>query len=262
MAHSEANTTQIYVITTDPAALNSYVVVGAERALLVDTGSGPRQAADILHSARQVTELPLSVVNTHDHWDHFFGNAHMQREGIDNFFTSERFSQDQAASAWVQFSEVPLEHEPDLPADPTELVVEPTRILTAGDSIDLGGGSVRVHEYSGHTESDLVLEVDDVLIVGDLVEEGAPPQFGDDAMPSAWAQALRDILTIDGISAYCPGHGQPVDRAFVQSQADDVAAVAAQLADPDAGDAEVSLRAAQPFVYVPGGAVGEAKRIR
>ena len=260
MADSSEEQAGIYVITTDPAALNSYLVVGTSGALLVDTGSGPRQAACIFEAARTVTSLPISVLNTHDHWDHFFGNAHMRHEGVDEFLASERFAHDQAASAWLQLAEVPAADEPDLPADPTELIVEPTRVIAHGDTIDLGGTVVTVREYSGHTESDIVLQVSDALIVGDLIEEGAPPQFGDDAQPSAWAQTLRDILAIDGINVYCPGHGQPVDRAFVQAQADDVAAVAAQLADPEAGDAEVGLRQAQPFTYLP--STGEVKRIR
>lgn len=260
MADSSEEQAGIYAITTDPAVLNSYLIVGTSRALLVDTGSGPQQAARILKTARTVTSLPISVLNTHDHWDHFFGNARMQAEGVDEFLASERFAHDQAASAWLQLAEVPAADEPDLPADPTELIVEPTRIVAHGDTIDLGRTVVTVREYSGHTESDIVLQVSDVLIVGDLIEEGAPPQFGDDAQPSAWAQTLRDILAIDGISVYCPGHGEPVDRAFVQAQADDVAAVAAQLADPDAGDAEVNLRQAQPFTYLP--SIGEANRIR
>lgn len=260
MAVSSEEQAEIYVITTDPAAVNSYVVVGTSAALLIDTGSGPRQAQQILSAARNITDLPIAVLNTHDHWDHYFGNAHMKTEGVEDFYASERFSQDQAASAWLQLQEVPAGSEPDLPEDPTELIVDPTRIVAHGDAIDLGGTQITVREYSGHTESDLVLQVADALIVGDLIEEGAPPQFGDDALPSAWAQTLRGILTIDGVSVYCPGHGQPVDKAFVQAQADDVAAVAAQLADPEADDPEVSLRQAQPFTYLP--STGEAKRIR
>ena len=262
MTDSSAQQTGIYVITTDPAAVNSYLVVGTDKALLVDTGSGPRQSQRILTAVRGITGLPIAVVNTHDHWDHFFGNAHLRSEGIEDFFASERFAQDQAASAWLQLAEVPAADEPELPADPTELVVKTTRIIGRGDTIDLGGAEVTVHEYCGHTESDLVLQVADALIVGDLIEEGAPPQFGDDALPSAWAQSLREILTIDGLSVFCPGHGQPVDRAFVQTQADDIAAVAAQLADPEGGDAEVSTRQAQPFMYLPTTGIGEAKRIR
>ena len=260
MADRSEEQAGIYVITTDPAALNSYLVVGTSRALLVDTGSGPRQADRIFEAARTVTGLPICVLNTHDHWDHFFGNARMRDAGIDEFLASERFAHDQAASVWLQLAEVPEADEPGLPADPTELIIEPTRIVAHGDTVDLGGAVVTVREYSGHTESDIVLQVPDVLIVGDLIEEGAPPQFGDDAQPSAWAQSLRDLLAIDGISVYCPGHGEPVDRAFVQAQADDVAAVAAQLADPEADDPEVSLRQAQPFTYLP--STGAAKRIR
>ncbi|MCQ9369155.1 MBL fold metallo-hydrolase [Brevibacterium sp. 91QC2O2] len=218
---------EIYSFTSDPVALNSYLVVGEERALVIDTGSGPAQATGILRAFRTVTGLPLCVVNTHDHWDHFFGNATCAARGIDTFYGAAGFLRDSQASAWVQFENVPLSAEPDLPSDPGDLIVPATE-LAAQDSIDLGGGTVvETLELAGHTESDLVLRVDDVAFTGDLVEEGQPPQFGDDATPARWAQALRRILLFEGVTAYLPGHGNPVDRRFVQAQAADVAGLAA-----------------------------------
>lgn len=57
------------------ALVNIGLVVGSERALVIDTGCGPRHATEILTAVRAVTALPLVVANTHAHWDHFFGNA-------------------------------------------------------------------------------------------------------------------------------------------------------------------------------------------
>ncbi|MDD0859333.1 MBL fold metallo-hydrolase [Arthrobacter alpinus] len=63
------------------ALVNIGLVVGSERALVVDTGAGPRHATEILAAVRTLTALPLVIANTHAHWDHFFGNAVFRAEG-------------------------------------------------------------------------------------------------------------------------------------------------------------------------------------
>jgi glyoxylase-like metal-dependent hydrolase (beta-lactamase superfamily II) len=45
----------------------SYLVLGAERAALIDTGMG---IADIRAEVERLTDLPVTAVNTHSHYDH------------------------------------------------------------------------------------------------------------------------------------------------------------------------------------------------
>ncbi len=45
----------------------SYLVVGGERAALVDTGLGIGDMAVEVHT---LTSLPIMVINTHSHFDH------------------------------------------------------------------------------------------------------------------------------------------------------------------------------------------------
>ena len=131
---------EIYVFTSDPVQLNAYLVVGSDRALVIDTGAGPHQGAAILSAFRALTDLPLTVVNTHDHWDHFFGNATFAAAGVTEFLGSPGFVRDHAASAWIQLEAVPLSHEPDLPT-PDRLLVPVSEVRT-GDRVDLGGLSL------------------------------------------------------------------------------------------------------------------------
>ena len=49
-----------------------YLIVGDERALLLDTGWG---VGDLPALVASLTSLPLLVVNTHGHPDHTYGNG-------------------------------------------------------------------------------------------------------------------------------------------------------------------------------------------
>lgn len=48
-----------------------YLLIGTEKALLIDTAYG---FTDVPAAIREITDLPLIVVNTHGHMDHMHGN--------------------------------------------------------------------------------------------------------------------------------------------------------------------------------------------
>lgn len=87
----------------------------------------------------------------------------------------------------------------------------------------------------GHTDSDVVVDVDDaVSLAGDLIEESAPPAFRD-AFPRAWVATL-DRIVPDLAEVLVPGHGAVVDIDFVRSQRADIVAVIERAADGRTGD--------------------------
>ncbi len=51
--------------------VKSYLIAGSERAILLDTGMG---IANIKEVVEALTDLPITVVNSHAHWDHVGGN--------------------------------------------------------------------------------------------------------------------------------------------------------------------------------------------
>jgi glyoxylase-like metal-dependent hydrolase (beta-lactamase superfamily II) len=73
--------------------------------------------------------------------------------------------------------------------------------------LDLGGRSVRVIPRSGHTASDVSLEIDDppVVFCGDLFWNAMFPNYVD-AMPTTLAASVR-ALRRSGETVYVPGHG-------------------------------------------------------
>ena len=80
----------VYRIATDNYRLNTGLVLGLERALVVDTGAGPRQATEIYDEVRRLTRLPITVVNTHGHYERFFGNDVFAATGVEDVWAHPR----------------------------------------------------------------------------------------------------------------------------------------------------------------------------
>ena len=57
------------------ANVYAYLIVGSERALLIDTCYS---ITGIKKYVEQITTLPVDVVNTHGHFDHIGGNAEFE----------------------------------------------------------------------------------------------------------------------------------------------------------------------------------------
>jgi glyoxylase-like metal-dependent hydrolase (beta-lactamase superfamily II) len=216
----------VFAVSTDNWRLNSGVVLGTRRALVIDTGAGPRQAREILEAVRSLTDLPLTVVNTHAHYDHFMGNAVFRRAGAEEFWAHRGCAETILTHGDFQRSFVGT-HEPEMAAaegPDTRLVVPDRHLPGTGrrpslTRVELGGrGAVLFSLGRGHTDNDVCVGVDDVVFTGDLVEQGADPDFGD-SYPRGWATALERLAALDRYLVFVPGHGHPVDRGFVLQQA-------------------------------------------
>ena len=134
--------------------VKSYLITGTQRALLLDTGTG---VGDLRALIEELTQLPLTVVQSHAHWDHI-GNTHQfagdteilihplaaaeLRVGVSNqrmrrYLAAEHLS--------GRFAGLDLGERAVIPG------VEPTGLLADGDEIDLGGRRLRVLHTPGHT---------------------------------------------------------------------------------------------------------------
>jgi len=204
-------------------------VSGAGATLVVDTLSSARQAAQL---AAALDELPagrLTVVNTHAHFDHWFGNGTLlDRAGthVDVWAhadTCRRLAGDPDVLVAAAAAECP-ELAAELAGTP---LVPPYRPVTGEVTLDIGGRPVRLlHPGRGHTAGDLAVLVPDVgvLVAGDLVEQGAPPQFSD-AYPVSWPAALDRLVPL-ATGPVVPGHGAVVDVAYLRAQRAELAELA------------------------------------
>ena len=69
--HVEALADGVWQLT-EPGHVCSWLVCGSRRAALIDTGCGMAPIRPVVES---LTGLPVTVVNTHNHFDHVGGNA-------------------------------------------------------------------------------------------------------------------------------------------------------------------------------------------
>ncbi|MBO0869928.1 MAG: MBL fold metallo-hydrolase [Micromonosporaceae bacterium] len=215
---------RVFVLRYPVLDVNTTLVLGEQVALVVDTLSTDAQARELAEQARRVTSLPYTLVNTHHHYDHCFGNAVLaeggrpiwgHRAAIAELADRGEYWRRAWCADWQQ-------EDPEVAAQLAAVrIVPPDHPVDEHSTVDLGGRSVLLRHFGrGHTEGDLVVLVPDagVVLAGDLVEESGPPGFGD-AYPLEWPETLAALLHLvpeDGVVV--PGHGAAVGRSFVEAQ--------------------------------------------
>lgn len=223
----------VYVRRNQELNINSGLIVGDDRALVIDTRSFHEWGMELLEAVREVTDKELVVVNTHAHYDHCFGNSAFRDSQI---YAHVGAADDLRRTAEHQREQV-VEHllatdRPEMAEQisRTEIVV-PFYLVEEDTELDLGGRSVWLL-YAGraHTDHDLAVAVPDahVVFAGDLIEEGADPMM-EDAYPQEWAATLRTLLAkpaAELADIWVPGHGDVVDRQFVEQQSAQLAQLA------------------------------------
>jgi len=231
-------------------------VLGPDAALVVDTRSTPSQAREILDDLRDLGAPRVAiVVNTHGHYDHAFGNSVFRPAviwGHERCRSMIRLT-GEATRATV------ARDVPALAAELAEVVLDPPdRVFTETATLDLGGREIRLAYLGrGHTDNDIVVSIPDadVVCAGDLVENGAPPYFGD-GFPMDWPATAASLLAMTGpATVVVPGHGDPAGHAFVVGQLDAFRAIAGLATRVHA--AELDLEAATAAAPYPAAAARE-----
>ena len=201
---------------------NMYLVEGASRALLIDTGLGVAKLADFV---KTLTGLPVIVVNTHGHPDHAGGNDQFRSVHADPLDfdairavgtkesrqrTLERMTRVAPAAADV----VSAEEAASLPA---------AELVPVGDGyvFDLGGRRLEVIGQPGHTPGEIVLldAAHRLLFTGDN-DNTLVWLFLPTCRPlEVYLESLRKLKRRDGeFDTILPGHGTPLPKGFLADQ--------------------------------------------
>jgi glyoxylase-like metal-dependent hydrolase (beta-lactamase superfamily II) len=212
--------------------VNVGVVAGPDGLLVVDTRSSPREASELRADLAELPGGPDAVrwiVNTHAHFDHWFGNAEFPGAAVYAQADMPRA----AVESLGEQKEYLAGRGPDWAADMAALTPRfPSELVELTGTVDLGGRQVLLyHPGLGHTDHDLVVLVPDagVLFAGDLVEESAPPSYGGGSHPMDWPETARAATGLGDPAVIVPGHGTHVDQDFCAAQAADLDTVARQI---------------------------------
>jgi glyoxylase-like metal-dependent hydrolase (beta-lactamase superfamily II) len=203
------------------------VVLGGDGALVVDTRYTPAQAREVLDDLRELGSPRVGVVvNTHGHGDHCNGNSVFRPAPI---WGHERCASMIRLTGEAQRTSG-LAETPDVADDLAEVVLDPPdRTFVDRATLDLDGRIVELAYLGrGHTDNDIVVTIPDadVVCAGDLLENGAPPWFGD-GFPLDWPATARAILGLVGErTVVVPGHGAHGGRAFVERSIEEIGAIA------------------------------------
>ncbi len=206
-----------------PLVPNIGVVLGEERALVVDVGMGPRNGARVLAAAREKADgRPLVVTTTHFHPEHGFGLQVFRGEAT---IVSNRAQLDELHEKGQAYVEMFRTFGPAV-ADALEGVelVEPDEVYDGpAHEVDLGGRTVRLLNHGlAHTRGDQVawLPEEGILFTGDLVESRIFPIYPyfppDDAdvNGSLWIDVLRRLEELRPVQVV-PGHGEVRDVSVI-----------------------------------------------
>ncbi len=216
--------------------VNITLVGGSDGLVMVDTHGSARAARGVADAVRRLGAGPVTaLVNTHDHWDHWFGNDVLATGLGDVPIHATEFALEQMVAAGhrpdpEQFRGRPREEEI------LDTTLRPaTHGFSSAIALDLGDRAVElIHPGRGHTAGDLVVRVPDadVMIAGDLVEESDKPFIGDDSFPLEWPLTLDLVLGLTTPdTVVVPGHGRLVDQDFVQEQRSELGIIAETIRD-------------------------------
>jgi glyoxylase-like metal-dependent hydrolase (beta-lactamase superfamily II) len=237
---------------------NSIAIVSTHGVLVFDSNGTPSAAAAVLSEIRQLTRQPVRyVVNSHWHWDHWYGTEVYTRAFPDVRIVAHEETRQMMMGAALEFNRPGLDEQ--LPAyirsledriakdavmrpPPASLLqlrqaaedarffleqkrnvthIFPNETFTDELNLYLGERQIQVlHVDRGVTPGDafLYLPKEKIVITGDLLVN--PISFALSCYPTGWLRTLERIDALDA-SVIVPGHGSPLhDKAWLHATMD------------------------------------------
>jgi glyoxylase-like metal-dependent hydrolase (beta-lactamase superfamily II) len=210
----------VYAITEPRQyeGVNSFLVVGTKRAVLFDSGLGVARIGAVV---AKLTALPVTVLNSHTHFDHVGGN----HEFTDVRNLDVPFS---AASARGDVGEALRDYAKDtlaedrvcgaLPAGVTSRAyATPTWKASApvqdGERFDLGDRTLEVLKTPGHTPDSMCLldAANGLLFTGDTFYSGEVFLWAPETDVAGYEASIARLAKLaPGLKLLLPAHGVPV----------------------------------------------------
>lgn len=193
----------------------AYLIIGKNKALLFDTGMGMDSISLVV---KELTQLPIMVLNSHTHFDHIGGN----REFSDILAMNTSYTRNNAANGYTHL-EVRNEVTPEafcnsrLPQlDTANYYTHPFKVskfIEDHDIIDLGNRRIQVIASPGHAPDAICLfePRTGYLWTGDSFYIGPIFLFDKDSDLKAYQQSINRMAFLAArASRVLPAHNLPV----------------------------------------------------
>ncbi len=193
----------------------SYLILGKEKALLFDTGNGI-DSIELL--VKELTPLPVTVLNSHTHYDHIGGNAAFENViAMDTAYTQENavkgWSHDRVRGE-VTPEAICLDKIPGF--DTAKYAIRPFTIrekINNHHVIDLGGRKLEVISSPGHTPDAIALldKSHGLLWTGDMFYEATIWLFFPGTDLGAYEKSIGRFADLaPSLKKVHPAHNFPV----------------------------------------------------
>lgn len=198
--------------------VTSFLILGSTRAVLFDSGLG---VAPISRIVGDLTPLPVTVVNSHTHFDHVGGNREFTDvRNLDDPF-SRASARGEVGESLREYASATLAEDRvcgPLPAGVASRAYEmPTWRASAqvrdGEVLDLGERGLEVLHTPGHTPDSLSLldRANGLLFTGDTYYSGEIYLWSPETDVAAYTASIDRLASLEpALKALLPAHGPPV----------------------------------------------------
>jgi glyoxylase-like metal-dependent hydrolase (beta-lactamase superfamily II) len=186
-----------------------YLLLGSERALLIDTGLG---VADIGAVVRALTRLPVTAATTHVHWDHIGGHGRFDHIAVHELEQHWLRGQFPLPLAVVRGNLTAKPCAFPKGFDPERYQVfqgAPQLVFGDGFQFDLGGRVVTAVHTPGHSPGHCCFYEGErgYLYSGDLAYLGCLDAFYPTTDPRQFFESVQKISRLS-VQKVLPGHHQ------------------------------------------------------
>ncbi len=195
----------------------SYLIIGQEKALLFDSGMGLSSIAKVV---KEITTLPVTVLNSHTHYDHIGGNFEfINILAMNTNFTKNR-SENGLSHDFVKHEvtgkALCLEKLPKLDTTSYQINAFPiSKFVGDGSTIDLGNRTIKIIAVPGHTPDAIAIldERNGYLWTGDTFYEGPIWLFDEGTDLNLYKQSIKKLSELSSkLNKVFPAHNTPVAK--------------------------------------------------
>lgn len=177
----------------------SYLIVGTDSAVLFDTGIGVVPMRPVVE---ELTRLPITVINSHSHYDHVGGNSEFDRVlTMDTPFTRMKMAGRPHAGLASEVAPDAFCHGAPAGLDTASFRSKPWKsagFVKGGDRIPLGNRTLDVLHVPGHTPDALALldRANGLLFTGDTFYDGTIWLFAQETNLDDYVTSMESLVAL------------------------------------------------------------------